>query len=169
MRDWRLLVTAERVQPLHELHLLDAPQGDIASVSVRYELFAVWTEVYEFDAFADFELAQVPEVDRPYVIISARVILSISEIDGQLSLSDQSQVAEGRNVPRRDHLLNHLVKYDDFDADRLFFILAILRLVRLQASFVLILALHGDTNRILTELLILLVLLNEWLLAPFNL
>lgn len=99
MCDWRLLLATERSESLKELHFLDAPQVDVASVRIGDKLLTVWTEVYELDALANFKFTQVPKVDRPNVIIRARVFLSVGEVNGHLSFTDQGKVAKWRHVP----------------------------------------------------------------------
>lgn len=81
MRDRDLLLTVEFVDSFHELHFLDAPQTEIASIRISYELFTVRTEVDQFDPLANLELSEVPEVYRPDVVVGAGVLFSVCEVD----------------------------------------------------------------------------------------
>ena len=93
------------------------------------------------------------------MIIGARIILRIREVDRHLCLSYQGQVAEWRQIARRYHLLDHFIENDDFDANSLVFFFSSLRLIRVLTSVWIYLPLDCNTDRILTILLILFILL----------
>lgn len=98
-----------------EFHLLETPKSELTRVRVGEEILTVRTEIDQFNALANSQLPQVLEVDRPHMVIRARIFLCIGQVDGRLCIPDQSQVAERAHVARCNHLLDCLVEDNDLD------------------------------------------------------
>ena len=99
------------------------------------------------------------------MVVRARVLLGVGQIDGEFRLTNERQIAKRRHIPRRDHLLDHFVEDYDLNADRFLLVVARLLLIRILPVILIVLPLDRDTDRVLAELLILFILLHEGLLA----
>ena len=106
-----MLASPKLVNVSEELHLLETPKSEFTSVGVGKEILTVGTEVNEFDALSDGELSQILEIDRPHVVIGARVFLCVGQVDGGLCLPNQRQVAEWTYIATRNHLLNSFIEH----------------------------------------------------------
>ena len=88
LSDRRLLITLEGSDFSDELHLLYAPKSQVTGVRDGKELLTVRAEVNEFNSFADLELSNVPEVDCPHMVIGARIVFRVCEVNRQLCFSN---------------------------------------------------------------------------------
>ena len=81
MGDWSLFHGPKCDNLANVFSFLKTPEGEITCICDCDELFTIGGEVDQLNAFTDLVFAHVHEINGPYVIISACVFFSISQID----------------------------------------------------------------------------------------